>query len=357
VSLVALAAVPARAPADIGNTGGYGVADWFERPVMIGDDFTSLRVGPVPGLETAPPDATSARFARFNFTTLLTSPSDEPDFECRLDTPEWTACGSRDEGSYEGHEIYSGLADGVHRFEVRAVNASGKVDQTPVEFKWRVDNVPPDTTLDPQPLGSPAYGWSFNPRSSEPSSGTFWVSNRNYEGLAWTNHWGTDARMAGGVGHHRWGFAAIDAAGNIDPTPVFFEFDIADYPDYLPKPPSTFAPPWPGQSATPMKLEVAAGKASTRALAARRAIHVDVQTPVRGTLRIRLKSKGAGELGVRTARLKSAGQRRLKVRLGRSARARLRTRRRLTVVAVATLRPAQGGPRLRATSKTVLGRR
>jgi hypothetical protein len=355
VSLVAVAAVPEQAPADPrSEADGYGIGEYAPRPERIGDDFTFLRVGPAPGLDTAPPDATNARFARFNFMAEWPY---EPRFECRLDSSEWTACGSGDTDTGGRHETYSGLTDGVHRFAVRATDASGAADETPVEFTWRVDTVAPDTTLDPRPSGSPAYLWAFNPRSSEPSSGRFWVIRPDYEGIYWTTDWATDARMAGGVGHHRWGFAAVDAAGNVDPTPAFFEFDIADYPDYLPKPPSTLAPPWPGQSSMPMKLKLATGRASTRTLAARRAIAVDVQAPTRGTLALRLKGKGARTLGARTARVQRAGQRRLMVQLKRPARAWLRKHRRRTVTAVATLQPTQGGPRLRATSKAVLGRR
>ena len=82
-------------------------------------------------------------------------------FECRLDSdsPEdWASCASP--------RSLSGLADGEHAFEVRAVNAGGP-DPTPASRTWTVDTRPElaDTVIDAGPGESTtesSAGFSFS---------------------------------------------------------------------------------------------------------------------------------------------------------------------------------------------------
>jgi hypothetical protein len=55
-------------------------------------------------------------------------------FECKLDKGRYRPCGSP--------KSYSGLKPGTHIFRVRAVDASGQVDQTPVVKSFRIANPP-----------------------------------------------------------------------------------------------------------------------------------------------------------------------------------------------------------------------
>src|SRR2546421_3074471 len=56
-------------------------------------------------------------------------------FECRLDGGSWAGCSSP--------KPYSGLADGVHSFQVRATDGAGNTDTTPASRGFTVDTSPP----------------------------------------------------------------------------------------------------------------------------------------------------------------------------------------------------------------------
>ena len=71
-------------------------------------------------------------------------------FQCRLD--------STDAGDFvpcSSPHVVTGLSVGTHTFDVRAVDFSGNIDQTPATHTWTIDapapGVPPDTTIDSGP--------------------------------------------------------------------------------------------------------------------------------------------------------------------------------------------------------------
>ena len=73
-----------------------------------------------------PPASTTNRRATFRFV------SNEPGstFRCRHMYGPWVACSSP--------KLYSGLAPGMHRFAVRAIDKNGNVDPTPATDTWRI---------------------------------------------------------------------------------------------------------------------------------------------------------------------------------------------------------------------------
>ena len=62
----------------------------------------------------------------------------DTDFECSLDGGAWSACGITSEGDFISKVGYTGLGEGGHTFEVRAVNSIGS-DPTPASRTWSVD--------------------------------------------------------------------------------------------------------------------------------------------------------------------------------------------------------------------------
>jgi len=60
------------------------------------------------------------------------------DFECSLDGGAWGACGMTSEHDFVSTVAYTGLGEGGHAFEVRAVNSIGP-DPTPASRTWSVD--------------------------------------------------------------------------------------------------------------------------------------------------------------------------------------------------------------------------
>ncbi|HEY5941589.1 MAG TPA: hypothetical protein VIT89_01850 [Solirubrobacterales bacterium] len=71
-------------------------------------------------------------------------------FQCRLDSAEesvWAPCASP--------QLYSGLTDGSHSFEVRATDKVGNTDATPATATFATDTTAPETTIAAAPSGGP----------------------------------------------------------------------------------------------------------------------------------------------------------------------------------------------------------
>lgn len=91
-------------------------------------------------------------------TAMLTfsASSGSATFECSLDGAPWSPCVSP--------VTWTGLTDGPHRAEVRALNAAGHADPIPASWSWTLDRVAPTVRLaaappDPGGIGSAMFAF------------------------------------------------------------------------------------------------------------------------------------------------------------------------------------------------------
>jgi hypothetical protein len=76
-------------------------------------------------IESGPSGTTHKETATYRFSATETS-----SFRCKLDDRAWYSCTSA--------QVFRGLGDGRHTFEVKATDAAGNVDPTPARRIWHV---------------------------------------------------------------------------------------------------------------------------------------------------------------------------------------------------------------------------
>ena len=185
---------------------------------LAGNTFTSATVTvtsdnapPNTTITAQPADPSNTASPSFSFAANEGGSS----FECRLDNGTFSACASP--------QSYSGLSEGSRTFQVRATDAVGNQDATPASYSWTIDTTAPDTTLTAQPADpTSATAASFSFTSSESGSSfqcrldsapfNACTSPRDYTALT--------------AGSHAFQVRAIDPAGNTDPTPATFTWNI-----------------------------------------------------------------------------------------------------------------------------------
>jgi hypothetical protein len=112
--------------------------------------------------------------------------------------------------------------DGVHTFEVAATDLAGNTDPTPAMATWTTDLTPPDTTItDNPPLLDNAADVQFSFTSTE--AGTF---ECQLDGGAFAACATMFDVLGLGNGSHTFNVRAIDAVGNVDPTPATYTWTI-----------------------------------------------------------------------------------------------------------------------------------
>ena len=136
-------------------------------------------------------------------------------FECKLDSGAFAGCASP--------QIYSGLSDGAHTFQVRATDTLSHVEPMPASYTWTVDTVAPQTTITDSPAAQTKDVDPIFQFTSSESNSTFecqldagsvvpCTSPKSYSSLS--------------AGTHTFSVTATDQAGNIDETPAIFTFTI-----------------------------------------------------------------------------------------------------------------------------------
>jgi len=139
-------------------------------------------------------------------------------FECSLDGG-FVSCTSP--------QSYTGLSDGSHTFQVRAIDNAGNTDASPVSYTWVVDTAAPDTVIDSHPA---------NPSDNSSATFTFHGAD-NAGGLGIASF---ECSLDGGFvscaspqsyaglsdGSHTFQVRAKDAAGNTDATPASYTWVV-----------------------------------------------------------------------------------------------------------------------------------
>jgi hypothetical protein len=104
-------------------------------------DFTVDRTDPPTTIDDGPTGFVSSKTATFQFSSDELGTS-----ECRIDSSnpsDWEACSTGKQ--------YTGLAEGEHTFEVRAIDRAGNKDASPADRTWNVDTVDPSATITGKP--------------------------------------------------------------------------------------------------------------------------------------------------------------------------------------------------------------
>ena len=144
----------------------------------------------------------------FSFTgTDNVTPAGDLAFECKLDSGSFLACASP--------VNYTGLADGAHTFQVHAKDAFGNLDGTEASYSWTVDATPPDTVIDSAPSALTNVATATFTFHSTENNSTF-VCTVDGSSAACGGGTFTTASLADGA--HTFTVAAVDQAGNLDPT-------------------------------------------------------------------------------------------------------------------------------------------
>jgi PKD repeat protein len=136
-------------------------------------------------------------------------------YECSLDAEPFAECSSP--------AVYEELDEGVHEFQVRALDPAGNLDPTPAALSFTVDATAPETTITAGPSG-PVHVRTlpFEYESSE--------EPQKFECALDEGEWRGCATVLAQhrPGDHLFAVRAIDRAGNVDATPATQAFTIVN---------------------------------------------------------------------------------------------------------------------------------
>lgn len=169
-------------------------------------------------ITTFPANPTAGTSAPFQFTGSDTGGSGLAGFQCALDAGSFTACTSQ--------TTYSGLDDGTHTFQVRAVDGAGNVDPSPASYTWVVDATAPDTGIgDVPPSLTSSTGNVFSLSGSDAGTGVDGFQCA-IDGSGFGSCDSPWSLIGLSDGPHTVQARAVDAVGNVDPTPASYTWTI-----------------------------------------------------------------------------------------------------------------------------------
>ena len=158
-----------------------------------------------------PDDLTNGATATFGFA------ADEPasSFQCSLDGATFTACTSPSQ--------YTGLAEGSHKFEVRATDSAGNSEADPATATWAVDTTAPQTTIDSGPAALTSSASASFTFSADETGSTFACS---LDGADFTTCDSPASYPDLAEGPHTIEVRTTDPVGNTAPTPATYTWTI-----------------------------------------------------------------------------------------------------------------------------------
>jgi hypothetical protein len=169
-----------------------------------------------------PANPVASANATFVFSGSDGSGSGVASYQCRVDSTQaidWAPCTTP--------KPYTGLSDGTHKFEVRAIDQAANADATPATFSWVIDTTAPTTTLDSNPPAlSPSAAASFAFSGSDGSGTGLAAFECRRDGGAWSACTSPQSYASLAEGAHSFEVKATDKAGNADATPASFEWSV-----------------------------------------------------------------------------------------------------------------------------------
>ncbi len=162
------------------------------------------RIPPDTRIESAPPAFSRSRTAEFTFSATTADAT----WECALDGELFTPCTS------PAH--YDALAEGRHRFSVRAIGVNGLADPAPALHNWTVDTTAPSSWFKSTPTSEGA---------SEPAAFVFTANEEGssfecaLDGAPFAACSSPSLRVDLAEGTHAFEVRATDRAGNVEGQP------------------------------------------------------------------------------------------------------------------------------------------
>jgi hypothetical protein len=205
-------------------------------PPPVEYDWTVDLTPPTTVVTQQPPALSSSTTATFAFN----SPDATATFQCSLNGAPSQPCTSP--------VTYTGLADATRTLLIQAVDPAGNVDTQAQPITWAVDSTPPETTLaDPGVvIGESDPAFTF---SASETNATFQCSLDDAPFAACTS---PDRVEVPHSGAHKFSVRAVDAAGNIDPTPAVYSWTSDLTPPKRPEVRIFAAPRAKSSSASPI---------------------------------------------------------------------------------------------------------
>jgi hypothetical protein len=172
-------------------------------------------IAPDTAISSGPLSLTKSARASFSFTATMAGST----FQCSLNGAAFAACTSP--------KKYTGLANGNHTFQVRAIDPAKNIDPTPASFTWTVDRAVPSTSITSNPpTVTNVTSANFTFTSNEPA--TTFQCRLDTAAFAPCANPATYADLA--AGKHTFRVRAVDPASNVDASPAVYTWNIDTTP-------------------------------------------------------------------------------------------------------------------------------